>query len=48
MITTEIEYIAWRKMWRVTVLRDGEWITEAFFHTEWGADTFAADARHRG
>ena len=48
MITTEIEYIARRKMWRVTVWRDGVFVYDAWFHTENGANIYAAEARLGG
>jgi len=47
VITTQIQYIAWRKMWRVTVLLDDKWIAEAYFHTKWGANAYADEERQR-
>ena len=45
---TRVDYVPEREMWSVEVYRDGVWLLTAWFHTEWAADIYAAEARLGG
>lgn len=42
-LVVEVEYIASRGMWVVTVWESGQWIREDWFHTELVARQWAAE-----
>ena len=48
MITTRVVFVVERDMWRVSIFRDNVFVCDAWFHTEWGANTYAAEARLGG
>ena len=48
LLWTRVDYVPARDMYSVEVYRGGVWLRTLFFHTEDGANIYAAEARAGG